>query len=109
MNDTRDFYRFFDATKPAEFLFDCVRDTIENIVPGEIDYLIRYDAFKQYLEGAYEMPDHLISILVHFLEQNQGLLSKRAKEKEFSMLSPVEAHDIERQYADIFQKVEPLG
>ena len=28
-NNTLDYYRFFDATKQAEFLFDCVNDTIK--------------------------------------------------------------------------------
>jgi len=29
LNDTADFYRFFDATPHAEFLYECVRQTIE--------------------------------------------------------------------------------
>ena len=103
-NSTKDFYRFFDATKQAEFLFDCVKDTIENIVPQEINYLANYDAFKNYLDDDFEMPDNLVSILVRFLEQNQGQLSKRAKEKEFDMLSEKEVKQIESMYASIFSK-----
>ena len=34
-----DFYKFFDATKQAEFLFDCVEDTVVNIIPNAIKYL----------------------------------------------------------------------
>jgi hypothetical protein len=103
-NKTKDYYRFFDATKQAEFLFDCVKDTIENIVPLEINYLANYDTFKNYLDDEFEMPDKLVSILVRFLEQNQGQLSKRAKEKEFNMLSEKEAKQIESMYASIFSK-----
>ncbi len=80
-NETKDYYRFFDATKQAEFLFDCVADTIKNIVPQEINYLANYVAFKAYMEEEFEMHDKLISVLVSFLEQNQGVLSKRVKEK----------------------------
>ncbi|MEI8052713.1 MAG: Fic family protein [Bacteroidota bacterium] len=103
-NKTKDYYRFFDATKQAEFLFDCVKDTIENIVPQEINYLANYDAFKNYLDDEFEMPDKLVSILVRFLEQNQGQLSKRGKEKEFNMLSEKEVKQIESMYASIFSK-----
>ena len=101
-NETKDYYRFFDATKPTEFLFDCVADTIKNIVPREINYLANYDAFKAYMEEEFEMPDKLISVLVRFLEQNQGVLSKRAKEKEFSMLTEREVKQIESTYTEIF-------
>ena len=101
-NETKDYYRFFDATKPTEFLFDCVADTIKNIVPREINYLANYDAFKAYMKEEFEMPDKLISVLVRFLEQNQGVLSKRAKEKEFSMLTEREVKRIESTYTEIF-------
>jgi Fic family protein len=102
INQTKDYYRFFDATKQAEFLFDCVRDTIEHIIPKEINYLAHYDTFKNFMEEEFEMPDKLISILVRFLEQNQGALSKRAKEKEFSMLTETEVTQIERAFKTIF-------
>jgi Fic family protein len=101
-NETKDYYRFFDATNQTEFLFDCVADTIKNIVPQEINYLANYDAFKTYMEEEFEMPDKLISVLVIFLEQNQGVLTKRAKEKEFSMLTEREVKRIESAYSEIF-------
>lgn len=102
VNSTKDYYRFFDATKQAEFLFDCVRDTIQNIIPHEINYLTNYDAFKNFIDEEFEMPDKLISILVRFLEQNGGILSNRAKEKEFSELTEKEVKDIEEAYKSIF-------
>ena len=48
------------------------------------------------------MPDKLVSVLVRFLDQNQGVLSKRAKEKEFSELSQKEVKQIEAEYQSIF-------
>lgn len=102
INETKDYYRFFDVTKQTEFLFDCVADTIKNIVPQEINYLANYVAFKAYMEEEFEMSDKLISVLVRFLEQNQGVLSKQAKEKEFSMLTEREVKRIESNYTEIF-------
>ncbi len=102
VNNTKDFYRFFDATNQAEFLFDCVADTVENIIPNEIQYLSNYDAFKRYLEEEFEMPDALIATLVRFLEQNNGIISKRAREKELNMLEPNEIVAIEAEFTSIF-------
>ena len=102
VNNTKDFYRFFDATKQAEFLFGCVEDTVENIIPNEIKYLSNYDAFKRYLEEEFEMPDKLIALLVRFLEQNNGQMSKRAQENEFNMLKSHEIEVIEAEFRSIF-------
>lgn len=101
-NDTIDLYRYFDATKQAEFLYDCVSETIEEIIPKEIDYLTKYDIFKRAIEEEYEMPDKLIAILTRFLEQNNGVLSKRAREKEFECLTNEEIEAVEETYREIF-------
>ena len=98
LNNTIDYYRYFDATKQAEFLYDCVEDTIENIIPQEIDYLQKFDKFKNYIEETFEMPDSMIALLIRFLEQNNGKMSKRAKEKEFSVLLDEEIIEIEKYF-----------
>lgn len=102
LNETLDYYRYFDATKQAEFLYDCVHDTIENIIPNEIRYLTNYDEFKTYLDDEFEMPDKLVALLVRFLGQNSGELSKRARENEFTSLNDKEVMEIERNYQSIF-------
>lgn len=104
LNQTIDYYRYFDATKLAEFLYYCVSDTIENIIPAEVNYLIRYDEFKRYLEDEFEMPDKMVALVVRFLEQGKGKLSNRAMENEFSKLNKKEITDIETHYQRIFKK-----
>ena len=104
LNETIDYYRYYDATKQAEFLYDCVFDTIENIIPRELTYLIHYDEFKRAIDAEFEMPDRLLALLVNFLSQNNGVLSKRATEKEFSELSQKEVETIERLYSEIFKQ-----
>lgn len=102
-NDTIDFYKYFDATKQAEFLYDCVNDTIQHIIPNEVDYLTKYDEFKRFLDNEFEMPDKLVALLVQFLEQNNGKLSKRAREKELENVTDNEVEIIEEYYQKIFQ------
>jgi Fic family protein len=101
-NETIDFYRYFDATPQAEFLYDCVADTIFNIIPQEVKYLAQYERFKHFLDDEFEMPDKTVALLVRFLEQNGGMLSKKAEDKEFSDLSDSELEVIEKRFADIF-------
>lgn len=102
LNNTIDYYRYFDATKQAEFLYDCVSDTIKNIIPNEISYLTKYDEFKNYLDNRFEMPDKMVALLVRFLEQNEGAISKRARNKEFRELTDDEIAEIEKNYKGIF-------
>ena len=104
LNETMDFYRYFDATKQTEFLYDCVDDTIRNIIPEEINYLIKYDEFKRYLDDEFEMPDNMVALLIKFLEQNNGKFSKRAREKEFANLTDNEITDIEEIFKLIMTK-----
>lgn len=102
LNETIDYYRYFDATKQAEFLYDCVSDTIENIIPHEVEYLNNYDELKRYLENTYEMPDDMVALIVRFLEQNNGKFSKRAQSKELKALKEKEVMDIEKKFLEIF-------
>jgi len=106
LNETIDYYRYYDATKQAEFLYDCVKDTIERIIPDEINYLTNYDQFKRYLENEFDMPDKAIALMVRFLDQNNGKLSKRAQEKEFDALTEKEVIEIENNFNSIFYNIK---
>ncbi len=102
LNDTGDFYRFFDATPQAEFLYACVQKTVEEDLPQETDYLRRYDRFRADIEAIVEMPERTIDLLFRMLRQNKSKLSKRAREKEFSALTAAEVRRIEDAYAAAF-------
>jgi Fic family protein len=102
LNDTIDYYRYFDATEQAEFLFYCVNDTLINVIPKEVEYLMKFDEFKRYLDHKYEMPDNMVSLLVGFLKQGNGRLSKRAISNEFNVLTADEIRSIEEQYQLVF-------
>jgi hypothetical protein len=101
-NETMDLYRYFDATHQAEFLYSCVLQTIEKTIPEEVKYLEKYDRMKNYLDNYFEMPDKTVALLVRFLEQGQGHLSKRARSEEFKELKEEEVAEIEKKYREIF-------
>ena len=101
LNETIDYYRYFDSTLQAEFLFDCVDYTIQHIIPAEVLYLQKYDAMKAWLEDNFQMPDKTVALLIRFFEQNSGTLSKRALEREFVSLKNDEIIAIEKKYNEI--------
>lgn len=103
LNNTADFYRFFDATAHAEFLYACVRKTIEEDLPRETDFLRRYDEFRRAIESFLDMPERTIDLLFRFLHQNEGKLSTRARQREFAALSDMEADQIETIYRRAFE------
>ena len=103
LNDTIDYYRYFDATLLAEFLFESIDYTIRKIIPEEVAYLQRYDAMKAWIDDRFQMPDKMVALLIRFLEQNKGSLSKRAKEKEFVTITDDEVKEIEEHYKMFFE------
>ena len=48
------------------------------------------------------MPDKLVNLLIRFLSQNDGKLSKRARKSEFEKLTDGEIQAIEEKYTEIF-------
>ncbi|MDF1524910.1 MAG: Fic family protein [bacterium] len=98
LNETADFYRYFDATAHAEFLFSCVARTIEVDLPNETGFLRRYDLFRKRVEEMIDMPGGTVDLLFRFIRQNDGKLSGQAREKEFVALTDEEAAQIEEIY-----------
>ncbi len=104
LNETADFYRFFDATPHAEFLYQCVEQTIEVDLPAETNFLKAYDIFRREVADIVDMPDRTSDLLFRFLHQNNGALSKRGREHEFERLTDDEIAQIESVYAEAFSR-----
>ncbi len=102
LNETDDLYRYFDCTDEAEFLYACVRRTVEHDLPHEIDYLRRHDEAIRRIMDAVEMPDRVAENLVMFIRQNNGTLSRKRREGEFQKLSDDEVTVIEGIVNDAF-------
>jgi len=102
LNETIDLYRYYDLTQQAEFLYECVEDTIERIIPEELDYLKKYDRMTQLINLHVTLPDTKVDLLIKFLNKNNGKLSKDKRQKEFDELIDEEIASIEEGYSEIF-------
>jgi hypothetical protein len=102
LNETADYYRYFDATRHAEFLYSCVAETIDRDLPEEVRFLESYDRFVAGVHRVVDMPGRTVQLLHGFLAQNGGRLSQRARTGEFAALTDDEVIRVERLYEECF-------
>ena len=93
-NDTADQYRYFDATRFAEYLFDRVEDTLREDLREELNFVAIFDKAFSAVRQVVEMPDRRASLFVRLCMQNGGRLSAR-KRQQFSELSDAEVSAME--------------
>lgn len=102
LNETADLYRYFDCTEEAEFVYSCVRRTVEEDLPRQIELLGRHDEAMRKIMDTVEMPDRMAADLIAFIRQNAGTLSKRRRTGEFRALRDEEVTRIEEIVAEVF-------
>jgi Fic/DOC family len=100
LNDPVYLYRYFDATRQAEFLLDQIECTIKTALPDELLFLERFDQAKKNIDSILDMPDHLVTLLISLCRQNKGKLSQAKHESHFSQLTDEEVTKIETIIAD---------
>jgi hypothetical protein len=105
-NETHDLYRFFDATPQAEYLYDCIEETIRRDLNQELNFLRFFDAAMKAVMGVVDMPNQRASLLVRLIHQNKGKLSK-AKRESFSELTDEEVSKIEAEIKTAAQQFRP--
>lgn len=94
VGDTTDLYRYPDLTPHAEFLYECIAETVEKDWPEELRFLLAFDAAFRAVQSVVDMPDTKIRLLVRLLMQNHGQLSTNKREL-FSFLTAEEIAEIE--------------
>jgi hypothetical protein len=105
-NDTADLYRYFDCTKAAEFLYRCVKRTIDMDLPKEIEHLRRHDRTMSRIMEVVDMPGRLVQNFILFVRQNNGRLSVRKREKFFASLTDSELADLEEIVNEEFEEFD---
>jgi len=106
VNDTSDLYRFFNITESCEFIYRLVEKTIKETLPNELDYLKAFDGASSAINDVVTMPDNMVKMLITFLLQNDGKLSKKKKEKYFEALEKDELEAIEFIIGEYFEGIE---
>ncbi|OSQ38473.1 Fic family protein [Thalassospira mesophila] len=103
INDTADLYRYFDCTEEAEFLYSCVKRTVDYDLPKEIIYLKSNDEALRGIMSVIEMPDRLAQDLIMHIRQNNGKLSKNRRQGIFEELLDQEVAKAEEIVSSAFE------
>ena len=85
-----------DITAQTEILYDLAQRTIETELADELQFIVNYDRAKKAIQNVIDMPDRQIDLLIRFILQNRGKLSKIKREKYFDFLSDDEMDKIEK-------------
>ena len=101
-NQTAHLYRFWDVTRFAEYLYDCVAETIRTDLREEIGFLKVFDAAIRATMDIVDMPDRRSSFAGTADHAKHGRLSQ-TKRATFSELKDEEISAIEEAVASVSQ------
>jgi Fic family protein len=97
-NDTVRLYRYFDATAPAEYLYEKVIETVRVDLRDEIAFLSVFHRARRAVMERVDMPDRRADLFIRLCMQNDGRLSA-AKRRQFAELTDREIADLETAIA----------
>ena len=108
-NDTRDYYRFFDATAVVEYLYEKIIETVRKDLPEEFRYLALFDrAFRAVDDRLDGVPHSKVTLLVQLCLQNRGRLAKsKDRERLFPMLTDADIEAAEALVQEAMESVAP--
>lgn len=84
------YFRFFDATEQAEFLYKALERTVEQDLQQEIDFLLGFDKARQQLNQLLDWPDHSLELFIRVVHQNNGTLSSTKRKSHFDWMTDQE-------------------
>ena len=93
-NSTSDLYRYWDATRQCEYLYEALSESLMVDLPEELRTLRAYDAGMRALAAIVDMPNRRAQLLMKLLLQNNYKLSS-TKRSTFSELTDEEVSQIE--------------
>ena len=96
------YFRYFDATEQAEFLYTVLERTVEEDLQQEIDFLLGFDRACQELNQLLDWPNHSLDLFVRVVHQNSDTLSKTKKQSYFSWMTDPEVSEAEAIVAQAF-------
>ena len=96
------YFRFFDATAQAAFLYWALERTVEHDLVDEVAYLLGFDAARTALQGLLDWPAHSLDLFIRLVQQNQGTLSNTKRESHFKWMRDDESRLAEAAVREAF-------
>ncbi|MBB71870.1 MAG: cell filamentation protein Fic [Legionellales bacterium] len=92
--NTKVYYQYIDYTVFAEYLFQCIEETIDSHLKGELDFIVKYDRTKLAIQSVIDMPDKIIDLYIRCILQNNGKLGDKKRKKHFEFLTKEEVSEL---------------
>jgi len=96
------FFRYFDATEQASFLYHALYRTVEHDLDQEITYLLGYDLAKKALNELLDWPPHSMDTFIRVVHENNDRLSVNKRKSHFLWMKDEEVARAERIVAASF-------
>ena len=97
------YFRYFDATIQAEFLYSSLQRTVEEDLVTEINYLVGFDNAYKALNSLLDWPAHGLELFIRIVHQNNGRLSKTKRDSHFDWMKEKEIETAEQLVSNAFQ------
>ncbi len=98
------FFRYFDATEQAEFLYHALERTVDEDFQQEIDFLLCFDRARQQLNALLDWSNHGLELFVRVVHQNGDTLSKTRRQSHFDWMTDAEVSEAETIVAQAFAR-----
>ncbi|MEX2241822.1 MAG: Fic family protein [Burkholderiales bacterium] len=102
------YYRFFDATGQAEYLYSAIERAVHGDLAQEIEYLIATDKARQEIGRFLDLPGKDLDLLIRLIAEQRGRLSQTKRETHFPQLRADEIEKVEQIVRESFQAYEEL-
>ncbi len=96
------YFRYFDATEQAEFLYKALERTVEVDLQQEIDFLLGFDLAQKKLNPMLDWPPHSLELFIRVVHQNGGELSKSKRKSHFQWMTDAEVTAAEALVTEAF-------
>lgn len=90
------YFRYFDATPQAEFLYWALERTVTEDLPREIDFLLGYDRARNVLDERFDWPRNTLGLFIRLVHQNDWKLSTTKRRSHFAWMTDEELEESER-------------
>ena len=98
------YYRFFDATLQAEFMYRALMRTVEEDLPKEVEFLLGFDRARNRLNDMYDWPGQSLDLFIRVVHQNDNKLSKSKRGSHFNWMTDEEIRTSEAAVAAEFEQ-----
>ncbi len=96
------YFRYFDLTEQASFLYWALERTVEHDLEQEIAFLLGFDASRAKLGGMLDWPAHSLDLFIRLVHQNGGTLSKTKRQSHFDWMTDDEVRRCEAAVVEAF-------